>query len=236
MAIQQTKTSERKYYTVEDLENSGNTGAVWVLNSTDYGGQEGGNLIFSVPKLNGQGIDPVRVPKTFIPIDLTAQVPRGQLLASSEFRNAIRVRNIRLLNPAYAKHLLSHEDAKEEQRRIENAMLRNKAAIEAQMVAGEEEDEFFDPNEKSDGNTKSKMRQEIQETVVKKAAASASTKVQQIASDAVNENWTQTRVIAALKNTKLAKPDLNYLAKKFKDSPKVIKHLKEVLKTLKAAE
>lgn len=104
-----------KTLTVRELETS-NIGTVWVLNRTQ--GRDKGQVIFTVPKQNGNGVDSVMVPITFLPIDLTEQVSKKQLIESSEFRRAVRLNIISIIGEDDAQKLLSVRGADKELARL----------------------------------------------------------------------------------------------------------------------
>lgn len=220
-------TALPKWTTLEDLEKV-NIGPVWVLNNSQSSG-EPGRVLLSIPKASGNGQDLVRVPKSFIPFDITRQVPRAQLLASSEFRGAVSRKHLRLLSPAYAQAILNTDDGKEEQRRIDNLMSQAQAAERAMGVV--EEDDTFDPNAMAEVD---KAASEHFEAVQSKSAATsaktAAVGVTTIAGNAVNESWTDTALKNALRNyglERLTSADYKFLADRFKQRNKIMAFLRE---------
>lgn len=103
--------------TIRDLEKT-DKGGIFVLNKTM--GIEKGRIVFPVPKANGMGSDAVIIPGTFIPIDLTEQVSRKQLLESSEFRKCVNSRRIEIITEEEYARLMGQEGAKEENDRLYN--------------------------------------------------------------------------------------------------------------------
>ncbi len=104
--------------TIRDLEGK-KTGGIFCLNATS--GRDRSNIIFTVPKNSGVGIDTIEVPNTFVPIDLTEQVSRRQLMESSEFRRAVSRGLIELITDEEASQLLTEDGAKEELARLKNS-------------------------------------------------------------------------------------------------------------------
>lgn len=102
---------------VRDLEKQ-DKGGIFVLNQTK--GIERGRIVFSVPKQNGMGSDTVLIPATFIPIDLTDQVSRKQLLESSEFRKTVNSRKIEVISEEEYEKLMKEPEAREELDRLYN--------------------------------------------------------------------------------------------------------------------
>lgn len=205
----------RKFMTIEQVEEV-EKGPVYVVNATS--GELGGNLLFSVPKLNGNGHDLIRVPKTFIPIDLSMQVSRQQLIASSEFRSTVNKGLIKIASREYAMMLLNSEDGKAEQIRIQNEMKAARMVVENAVVQEESDDDYIEVK-----------------AVEKEAKASAaadvktvSIKLKTLVNNAKHEDWTQTKVTTSLRNYgDLSKKEVAFLSKEFKDSPRIRKFLQE---------
>jgi hypothetical protein len=116
----------KKFLTLEDLEST-EKGPVWVLNNTS--GKDGARILINIPKMSGNGNDLVKIHKTFIPMNIANQVPKSQLLASSEFRKCVNNKEISLITTEYASVLLDTEESKEEQRIIDNEASRIKAIL-----------------------------------------------------------------------------------------------------------
>ena len=129
-----------KYTSIRELELSKDPG-VFILNTTPRAARA--DVLFSMQRQSG-GEDIVKVIKTFIPQDLTTQIPKDQLLRSAQFRACVAKGLIKLLTPEYAEKLLSTEDAQEEQSRIfalQSAANTILAASAATAVNSEEEDD-----------------------------------------------------------------------------------------------
>lgn len=223
-------SKQKRYTTLEELEKT-ERGPVWVLNTTERIEKGGAKMIMSVPKLNGVGNDTVRVPRSFIPFDLTMQVPKAQLLASSEFRSSVGKGHIKLCTPEYAAAILSTEEGKEEARAIENAMRATDIAAQNLGVAEleDEEDQYFDPS-KMNINTSKATKKPV------KIEGEPNIKFATLVNNAVQENWPQIKVLTAIRNYgKLTKQDIKYAAAKFSSSPKVMKFLQEEMAKLRAA-
>jgi hypothetical protein len=123
---------------LRELEDAGNTvNCIYVLNNTK--GVERGNVVFTVPKSIGMGLDNVLIPATFIPIDLQDQVSKKQLLESSEFRRSLSTRRLRLITNEYATSLLNEEGAEEERDRLfnETQAIMNQVQSPEDMVTGD---------------------------------------------------------------------------------------------------
>ena len=122
----------KRRITLAELEQV-STGPVWALNSSSsvVGSGNGGDVHIGVPKLNGSKIDPLHVQLTWLPVDLTASIPRDQLLASSEFRKAVRDGLLTLITPEHAAEIEQQDGAEEERVRLsarKDAIRRTEAA------------------------------------------------------------------------------------------------------------
>lgn len=209
-----------KYTTIEELEKR-NTGPVYVINATQK--ELAGNLLITIQKLTGNGSDLVRIPQTFVPIDLAMQVSKRQLLASSEFRSSINKGFLKLPSAEYAKMLLESETGKEESRRIQNEMIAARSLVENAAIQESTEDDYVDiPNEEVTSKTKVKVKTK---TV---ASREVNMKLKALAANAKNDGWTQIRTAAAIQSYgDMSKAEVSYLAKQFNDSKKI----KSVLRT-----
>ncbi len=208
----------KKFMSIEQLEEV-EKGPVFVINATS--GELGGNLLFSVPKLNGNGHDLIRVPKTFIPIDLSMQVSRQQLIASSEFRSTVNKGLIKIASREYANMLLQSEDGRAEQLRIQNEMKAARMVVENAVVQEDSEDDYI---EVKAAEKEAKKASDADTNTV-------SIKLKTLVNNAKHEEWAQTKVTTSLRNYgELSRKDVSYLSKQFKDSPRIRKYLQEVAK------
>jgi hypothetical protein len=107
-------TNKYPVVTINDLEES-EKGPVWVLNTSVA--PRRANIVIPVPSSGGR-MSQVVVPMTFIPINLTEQISRSNLLASTEFRNAILKGHIKLISTEEAKARLAEQGAAQEAERI----------------------------------------------------------------------------------------------------------------------
>lgn len=93
---------------------------VYILNTTKGGDR--GEVFFTVPNANGTKEDHVRIPNTYIPVCLTDQVTRRQLLDSSSFRRAISLGAITLLQSEDAEKSLQDPENAGEVSRVRQVM------------------------------------------------------------------------------------------------------------------
>lgn len=110
----------KKYLTVTDLESQDPRSPIWALNgSFESEVGQAGDVHVGIPKINGSSkIDALYLPQTFLPHCLTEQIPGQQLLASSEFRNAVNSKLLILITPEYASSILNEEGVEEERERL----------------------------------------------------------------------------------------------------------------------
>lgn len=106
--------------TLDTVLNQGNTEPVWCINNTPQSmGTRAGDLVIMVPKIHGNGTpDKVMIPRTWLPYNLIRQVPRQQLLQSTEFLRAVNNELIIIVSSEYAAYLESKEGAAEERERL----------------------------------------------------------------------------------------------------------------------
>ena len=124
-----------KYLTVSELEQSDPTKPIWALNGSaesDVG--QPGEVHIGIPKINGSKIDDLYVPQTWLPTELTGQIPRAQLLASSEFRNAINKNLIVPISEQFAKEIMAQEGVDEENERLRDLRMVVKEATAARSI------------------------------------------------------------------------------------------------------
>jgi hypothetical protein len=97
------------------LQEDENT-QVYVLNNSDLNGLRNKGEIYIPIRTHAAGdATIIKIPNTWIPIDLTTFVPRKALIDSAEFRRAVQNGIIRLINIATAEEVLHEPEAREEQ-------------------------------------------------------------------------------------------------------------------------
>lgn len=147
-----------KTITLRELEGMKSTSSIFVENTSPR--THRGDVLFQVSKPNGGVDDIVRVHKTWIPQDLTEQVPRKQLIDSANFRRTVNNGLVTLLHPDYAEGVLQTDDAKEESTRLRNLM--NAASAILNSAAVTEKDERTPTQKRREGN-QAKVDQEEEE-------------------------------------------------------------------------
>lgn len=106
----------KKFLSVSELEQEDQRRPIWALNGSAQSeiGQAG-EVHIGIPKVNGgTKIDALHLPQTWLPQCLTDSIPRSQLLASSEFRNAVQSKLLILITAEYAESISQQEGAEEE--------------------------------------------------------------------------------------------------------------------------
>ena len=125
----------KKYMTVSELEAEDQKLPIWALNgSADSEIGQAGEVHVGIPKINGSKIDPLYIPQTFLPQNLTDQIPRAQLLASSEFRNAVNNRLLSLITPEFAAAMMEEDGVEEERQRLNDMKRHVKEATAARSI------------------------------------------------------------------------------------------------------
>ena len=109
----------RKYQSISEIEQADDKAPVYVLNTAaDTPVGSSGELFIGIPKLSGTRVDNLSIPQTWLPVAVTDQIPKQQLLASSEFRNAVNSGLITLITQEYADAILVQDGADEEKERL----------------------------------------------------------------------------------------------------------------------
>lgn len=223
----------RKFTNLAEMEKE-DKGSVFVLNVAT--GELNGQILINVPKKHGNGSDLVKIPRTFIPMDLTNQVTRSQLMESSEFRKTVTGGLLKLVTPEYAEMLLSSEDGREEKRRIENEMSKAKTIIANAGVTSEdsEEEEYAD---REDAEEDAKKRREVKSS--KTADGGVSVKLQTLVNSAAEDDLDERGIVAKLRNYnggEFKNKELDFLSKRYANKPRIMKYLKEVYAAKKKAK
>jgi hypothetical protein len=127
--------SKAKNLTMQEIGAQEAYEDVWALNTTE--GDRRGNVFFTVPNPNGNREDQVIVPATWVPVNLTAQVTRKQLLESSTFRRAMSTGMLKIISNDDAQKILGEPGAREEADKVNRIIIGN-VAEEAQAGMGRE--------------------------------------------------------------------------------------------------
>lgn len=122
-----------KSLTMQEIGNQEPYVDVYALNTTE--GDRRGNVFFTVPSAAGNREDQVIVPATWVPVNLTAQVTRKQLLESATFRRAMNTGMLKIISSEDAARLLEEPGAKEEADKVNKVVIGN-VVEEAQLGMG----------------------------------------------------------------------------------------------------
>lgn len=202
--------------TIQQIEDLGK-GPLYVLNNTGNApGTKSGNVLLAIPRLTGNG-NPImlRIPATWLPIEVTSQIAYSQLVPTHEFRNAINNNWIIPISREYAEHLLSKPGAQEEKERLEEEY---KAAINAGPARGMSEEETMQIDD---------------------GASSTNTFVNQIdgfepSFIAKVNRWIAMEDIAVLNELRsmgrIKRSQLNYILSRLKNHPKTCASIERILK------
>lgn len=107
-----------KALTVSQVEQSQST-SVWAMNTSASKGTGKGIINLTITEGNGRSTV-VRIPVTFIPVDLTTQATKSALTMSPDFRRLVASRIITLISDADAEKMLDNDKARAEQSRLLN--------------------------------------------------------------------------------------------------------------------
>lgn len=125
-----------KQMSFEELEKDPEKGPVWVFNGTQQGSDnQRRQLMLIVPSLQGNTADTIIIPRTFIPINLTEQVSKKQLVQSSDFRKAVARGLLILTDEETAKTILGRRDSIIEKERLKMEAMKSRELLNANNMA-----------------------------------------------------------------------------------------------------
>ncbi len=220
-----------KYTSIGELEKT-DKGPIFVLNNLK--GEYKGMIVVPVARRNGNGHDVIRIPPTFIPVDLTQQVGKVQLLESTEFRQTVSKGLIRLVTREYAEQILAQEDAQVEAQNVADNMSRAKTMVESSLLNDGKKrgvaamvNDLDDPDAVIDSSGK-----------IDKEKVPPSSKIKLFVDKALAQHNSQPEIIAGLKNlAPLKRVDIRHALKSFNTFPRVKKYLDdELAKAIKKAK
>ena len=123
---------------ISDVESQGlsNSIPIYAINSSAESAiGQSGEILLSIPKINGSKADSLRIPQTWLPVELTLQISRQQLLAASEFRQALQAKLIILISKEDAVKMNSQSGARLERGRIAAAQNHVRTAGAARSIS-----------------------------------------------------------------------------------------------------
>lgn len=127
-----------EYLSITTLEQQKRTDPIYVINTApDSDVADTGEILLTIPKVNGTGSDNLTIAQTWLPQLVTAQIPRIQILNSSEFRGAVHSKLIALISEKDALRLLKSDGATEEQLKLNAAKKHVKDAGAARTIKSE---------------------------------------------------------------------------------------------------
>lgn len=127
-----------KQLTLADLERQGRNSPepIWVLNTAAESVLEyNGEVLMEIASPNGGKPARLKVEQTWLPQDITRQVPRARILQSIEFRSALNNKLIMLIDNATATKIRNQEGAAEEEQRLAQREREIRAAGAARTIA-----------------------------------------------------------------------------------------------------
>lgn len=210
----------KKYLTVTEVENLPGA-AIWALNgSAQSEVGQAGDVHVGIPKVNGSAkIDALYLPQTFLPFCLTEQIPRAQLLASSEFRSAVNSNLLVLITQEYAEYLLSREGVEEEKERLLQLKRQVREATAARSITASGADVV---------NTAELNSKEEDEQAAEEKATGVSPSFSMFAQTLVSKN--DIEVCNSIRGRgRINRKEANYLLKLLSDKPKTVEMLNKTL-------
>lgn len=144
---------------ISAFENNEKAKSLFCLNITK--GRTRGQVIFSVPRAGTLGMESVIVPATFIPIELTQQANRDQLMASTDLRKALSKGLLELIDTDDAMKFMAEDpEAQGEYERIRNAEEFQRNIMVATPLDDIPELGMIDPAMQEYNNNQEKKQQE----------------------------------------------------------------------------
>ena len=125
-----------KTLSITQLEDAGPRGSVWVRNTGSQSVYEiTGDILLSIPGNAGQQTQALKVPSTWLPIDLTTLFPKHRILESTDFRAAVKNGLLTIVDDNTATRILREDGAREEQKRIVAVARARREAGAARTIA-----------------------------------------------------------------------------------------------------
>lgn len=159
-----------------------------------------GPIFMTVSRLKGEGVDEVKVPNTWLPIDLCSQVHPTQLIESADFRKIVQNGMIEIISEDEADQILSRPGADQELRRIREEQSRANSFLGSNGLSSTAS-VLADPD-RMVRNTKEEAK-----------LGSPSIKVETLLAQAEDEEQEEISVINSLRNIveELTNGDLAYI-------------------------
>lgn len=225
-------TKVKKGLTLRELENSTDK-SIYIVNTSPK--ELRGEILFDVPKRNGQGADLVKIAKTWIPQDLCEQLPRDQILESANFRGTLNKGLIKLVAPEYAEEVLAGEDAQQEVSRIRNQRNAANAILNSSTMTGnrkkDEDDEKQTPTQL---RRKANLAQAEEDNETRQVATAGAQKFDTYL-ESLGNKGNETDILNELRSEGgFTKKELKKILIKFEDYKKICKWANSCLASLDA--
>lgn len=127
-----------RYLELGDVLRDHETEPLWVINTSSQSELGAAGEVLIAIQGPGNQATIIEVPQSWLPVDLTLQVDRKLILASTEFRRALGKQHIRLITKEYANTLNRDKAASKERERLQTRK-RNVTEQTSRRLAGTEE-------------------------------------------------------------------------------------------------
>lgn len=141
-----------RYLELGDVLREPETEPLWVINTSSQSELGAAGEVLIAIQGPGNQATIIEVPQSWLPVDLTLQVDRKLILASTEFRRALGKQHIRLITKEYANALNRDKAASKERERLQTRK-RNVTEQTSRRLAGTENKEFTSSVEDATINT-----------------------------------------------------------------------------------
>jgi hypothetical protein len=210
----------KKYLSISELEQGDARAPIWAINgSANSKVGMTGEIHVGIPKLNGTKVDALYLAQTWLPQCLTDQIPRGQLLESSEFRNAVVSGLIILVTPEYAEDLNSQEGAAEERQSLNARERQIREALGARTITSSGA-EIVNTSDLTDRSTLTTEKPALSDAFMAFVSSL--------------ETRTDIEALNALRSRgSTSRREVKHLVANLRDKPKTVKFLKDKLEASK---
>ena len=202
--------------TLVELLDEKESAPLYVINSSDLNrSQPRGDIYITVS--NGGRDQIVKIPNTWIPIDLTAYAPRTIILGNPDFRQALQRRRITAIGNKTASDILMSVEAQEEQ-----SLLNIR-------------ENFADPDAQNAAIDRAGLDNEAARRNAMRSLAAGSGMIEGVQPSVVGlverEDISDRDLLTGLRNLSLNEKDLHYIMSRVNhgDKPRVVEHIRAQL-------
>jgi hypothetical protein len=224
-------------------------GEIWVINTAAQSAYEiRGNIVIGIPNVRGGEPEVLTIPQTWLPVQVTAEIPRIRILESTQFRKAVAKGLISCVSEQTAERMLRQEGSREEQRRLLGLAQQVRDATKQRTIADSKVEMINTSGQRGDDDYDDRVRVDIVGTdghSMADVSALAKAGLQDengfSSSFVMFANLLKTEGDVASMNAiksrgKLKRKEIRFLAKNLHDHPKTVKFLKNQIARFEAKD